>query len=184
MRVRLRADEPIGRTLRLLRGGVFSAEDFATAVKEWRPIGCYPVKVDELPFGVYSLLIDGRDDAEAVAIYMEAVGKKPKRIEDIPTGIFVDILHGLRSDLERIANAFKSIPQPTLSTEEVAAGFGSLNFGLFGIVDTLATRQGLTDDQVKQMSVATVVGKLNIIGQRAAAERRLQNIFKNKHGRR
>lgn len=175
--LRLKGSDPIAPTLRLLASGTVSSEDWEAMVGAWSPSGTYTKPLEEYSLRHYGELLACKDDVAAVTCHLQAARLRAvSDIGDVTTAEFLDCLKGLREDLERLQKAFANIPKPSLTSEEVLAGFGSLDYGLFGVIDTLACRQGLTDEQVQDMTVRTVIGKLTIIGARAQAERRLADM--------
>lgn len=183
--LRLKGSDPIAPTLRLLASGTVSAEDWEAMVGAWSPSGTYGKPLEEYSLRHYGELTACTDDIAAVTCHLRSTRLRTvSDIGDVTTAEFLDCLKGLREDMERIKREFDNLPRPALTSEEVEAGFGRLDYGLFGVVDELACRQGLTDEQVKDMSLRTVLGKLAIIGGRAQAERRLADIRARKTRRR
>lgn len=182
--LKIKASEPIGETLRLLHQGVISEDQWQALVSSWESKGGYSSRLEDLTLRHYGRLIAAKSDEEAVLIQFNATSMAYfSSPEDIPSGKYLDILVGLKEDMARIDNAFKTLPKAGLTPEEIEAGFDKLDFGLFGIIDTLACRQGLTDEQVKDMRLGDAIGKLAIIGKRAQAERRLADIRASKANR-
>lgn len=174
---RVNGDKPVGELLRLVSQGVISEDEWRSVVDGWKSQGFYRVTLDHLTLRHYGRVLACKIDPDAVLVHVNATGiKEYATAGDIPTALYLDTLTGLKSDLNRIESAFKNLPKASLTAEELEAGFGNIDFGLFGIVDTLACRQGLTDEQVKDMPLSDVIGKLSIIGARAQAERRLSDI--------
>ena len=182
--LRLKGSDPVAPTLRLLASGTVSAEDWEALVGAWKSSGTYGKPLEEYSLRHYGELMACTDDIAAVTCHLQATRLRVVRgIGGVTPAEFPDCLKGLREDMERVKKEFDNLPRPALTSEEVEAGFGKLDFGLFGIVDELACRQGLTDEQVKDMSLQTVLGKLAIIGGRAQAERRLADIRTRKSRR-
>lgn len=176
-RLRLRADQPVGEILRLVSVGTVSRDEWEKVVADWKPRGNYSRPLETFTLRHYGRLVAQSDDLSAVLVHVNASGIRTyPTAEDIPAEVFLDTLKGLRADMTRVAEAFKNMPRQSLTADEIAAGFDKLDFGLFGIIDTLACRQGVSDEVIKDMTLADVLGKLNIIATRAACERRLTEI--------
>lgn len=182
--LKIKASKPIGETLRLLHQGVIPEDQWRAFVSSWKQQGGYTSRLEDMSLRHYGMLIAAGSDEEAVLIQYNATNIVLRsEVGEIPTAKYLDILVGLKEDLARIDNAFKNLPKATLTPEEIEAGFDKLDFGLFGIIDTLACRQGLTDEQVKDMRLGDAIGKLAIVGKRAQAERRLADIRARKTNR-
>lgn len=170
----IKGDAPVGWLLRLVAQGVISGDQWRAMVEGWKPRGGYRRPLEHYTLRHYGAVVAAHDDAAAVLTHVNASCIRTySTAGDIPAALFLDTLTGLRRDMERIAQAFKAMPRQALTPEEEAAGFGKLDFGLFGIIDSLACRQGVSDEVVKDMTVADVLGKLRIVASRGACERRL-----------
>lgn len=180
--IRINGADPIGRTLRLVSQGTIAIADWESLITGWQPQGGYHRPLETMSLRHYGRLLAIGNDYLMVLWHINATGiKEYAVVDEVPAALFLDTLVGLKADIERIGKAFGSLPKASLTPDEVAAGFDKLDFGLFGIVDTLACRQGITDEQVRDMPLADVLGKLNIIAQRSACERRLTEIRRRKH---
>lgn len=152
---------------------------------EWRGlITCHGRSADPVDF--FSWTLDEYDDFLHSANEFEMVEKvcqklhhrRPKHARD-----WLRLMGGVAKGLEAVDAAFKNVPRPALSAEEVSAGFGK-TFGLFGVVDALATRQGVADDVIKSMALSAIIGKLTISATRAVAERKHQELCNRRFLRR
>lgn len=132
-----------------------------------------PAPVEHLTLGEFGELSEAGDDISTVQTYRRLLGLRPLSESDSAKE-FVRELAAIRAGVRMVDSAFSRIPRPSLSALEKSAGYGAAdNFGLFGLVDCLARRQGLTDEQAKAITVANAIGKLTIDAEAARRERRL-----------
>lgn len=148
-----------------LRAGIIASDEWNSIVRGWQSES---IEVEELSLEQYSNLSSFSSDFDLLN-YVES-SLKLKKVRS--AAAFIARLAGIVEGIEKVQKAFSNLPSPDLSADELQAGYGNLQFGLFGIVDRIARRQGITDEAVKKMSVATVIGKLKIDGEVAACERR------------
>lgn len=132
--------------------------------------------IQDLSMGDYGELTKAKTDLDLVATYCRLVGIA------LPTkaAAYVALLSFVTKGIRVVRDAFAAVPGGGLSADEVMAGFGSRNFGLFGVVDRIARRQGITDEQARAMSVATIVGKLTIDGHLNECQKRLNTIWRQR----
>lgn len=139
-------------------------------------LGERPADIAGLTLDEFGRLSECRNDIETVQTWRAVKGLPPLTEADSARE-FVHELAAIRGGVRMVETAFAKIPRPTLSAAERAAGYGGNDgFGLFGLVDTLARRQGLTDEEAKKITVANAIGKLSIDGLAAARERRCMDI--------
>lgn len=152
---------------------------------EWRElVTCHGRNADPVDFFSWTLdeyddLLHSFNEFEMVDKVCEKLQKrKPKHARD-----WLRVMGGVAKGLAAVDAAFDGVPRPSLSAEEVSAGFGK-TFGLFGVVDALATRQGVADDVIKRMTLSTIIGKLTISATKAVAERKHQELCSRRFSRR
>lgn len=138
-----------------------------------RPVS--PAPVERLSLLNYGYLCDARDDAEALVTWRRVNGLKPPKLSD-PACDVMDDIAAVAKGLALVSDAFAKIRTPPLSDEEKRAGFGKRNFGLFGLVDRLARRQGITDGEARNMTVSDAIGKLAIDADAATCQRNYMEI--------
>lgn len=169
--MRLRA-KSYSDLLGMLASGLIRPEEWRQAVLS-RP--CAPAPVERLPLRDYGELCDAKDDAEALAIWRRVNRQQPPKLSD-PASEVMDDIAAVAKGLQLVNDAFAKIRTPPLSSEERQAGFGRRNFGLFGLVDRLARRQGLTDEEARNMTVSDAIGKLAIDADAATCQRNYMEI--------
>lgn len=148
------------------------------ASDEWRRIvDNFPapeaIPVEELTLEQYSNLANMADDYALVDYVCRCLCR---RVQNLSAWRFIALLSGIVKGISKVQAAFEAIPEVELGADERQAGFGALKFGLFGVVDRLARRQGISDEQVRAMKVSAIIGKLRIDAEVSRCERRLAAI--------
>lgn len=166
--------------LEMLASGLIRPEEWREAVMS-RP--CAPAPVDGLTLRDYGELCDAKDDAEALAIWRRVNHQPPPKLSD-PASEVLDDIAAVAKGMERVSEAFAKIKYPPMSPEEKQAGFGKRNFGLFGLIDRLARRQGVTDEEARDMTVSDAIGKLAIDADAAMCQRNYMEICRRQSKRR
>lgn len=177
--MRLRA-KTFSDLLQSLASGLISPDEWRQAVLS-RPVT--PAPVERLTLLNYGYLCDAKDDAEALVIWRKVNGLRPPKLSD-PASEVMDDLAAVAKGLQLVNEAFAKIRTPPLSNEEKQAGFGKRNFGLFGLVDRLARRQGITDVEARQMTVSDAIGKLAIDADAATCQKNYMEICRRSNKRR
>lgn len=158
--------------LEVLASRLMTGEEWKASVKSW---GRDTAPIEALTLDQYGALCECKDDFELYAAYKRAKGERIPRLGDPAKG-FMEELGAIVRGMEKVAAAFDSIPRTAMTGDERAAGFGSRNFGLFGLVDRLARRQGITDEEAKRMTIAAAIGKLTIDAHQQVCQRRYDEI--------
>lgn len=136
----------------------------------------YPPVMD-YDFETFVNICNAKNDAEMLWLWRRAV-----KLEGAYTvAECVAQMWFVLNELKNVKKAFEKARMPKLTEAEQLAGFGNVNFGFFGIVDTLACRQGVADDVILKMKLRNVIGKLSIMATRANCERRLSEIYKKRN---
>lgn len=163
--------------LRFVAEGVISAEEWRRLVEETPP-AALPDDITHLSLADYFAATATSDDYECCGLVWRGLGgtwSPPP-----PPYDFLRRLHAVADGLRRVAELFEALPTPALTADEQAAGFGKLNFGVGGLIDRLARRQGISDGEAKTMTINSALGKLAIDGSIAVAERRFALIQQKK----
>lgn len=170
MELRIRTCRELADTL---ASGLVTNEEWAGYLDG---LGERPADVAGLTLDEFGRLSEAANDIATVQTWRAIKGLPPLTEAD-GANEFVHELAAIRGGVRMVEQAFAKIPRPSLSAAERAAGYGGNDgFGLFGLVDTLARRQGLTDEEAKKITVANAIGKLSIDGLAAARERRVMEI--------
>lgn len=164
--------------IRLYAEGVISPAEWEQLVAE-APPDELPDDITHLTLADYADAIGGDgDDYHVCRTIWVALGGKWEPIP--PPFDFLRRLHAVGDGLKKINDLFEALPSPPLSAMEQQAGFGNLNFGVGGLIDRLARRQGITDEQAKGMTINAVLGKLAIDGRVAICEKKYQKLINAK----
>lgn len=87
----------------------------------------------------------------------------------------------IAKEVERINKLFAAIA-PHYSSEEIAAGVRSLNFGPFGVLDWYAHRQGIADqNQVRDVAWVRIYTCMANDNKKAEYEKRLNKQYQQKY---
>lgn len=162
----------VADVLEILASRLMTAEEWKKHVKEW---GRDVAAIESLTLEQYGELCEAEDDFALFAAWKRAKGDRLPRLGD-PAEDFMEELGAVVRGMERVSAAFDAIPRIAMSSDERAAGFGGRNFGLFGLVDRLARRQGITDEEAKKMTVSTAIGKLTIDAHQEVCQKRYDEI--------
>ncbi len=140
-----------------------------------------PHDLNDLTIGeLFSLKADSQHDlVEHIASIVLRID--PLRLYDERADKVFGLLFWVGRELERISKLFeRANRKPT--PEEVKAGALNLDFGPFGILDWYATRQGYKDqNEVMGVPWVRIYECMRIDNERAAYERRLQEILAKKN---
>lgn len=162
---------------RMLKVGVITAADWANIVNKGVAI---PLKapIETLTLRQFVECQQRKTDYDLVCYVLECLNYG--RIKLTPK-TFIGYLKTIATGLKEINNLFAQIPQPVLTDEERQAGYNKLNFGVPGLVDRLARRQGITDTDVENMSISRIIGKMLIDSKTELCNRRFQEIQRQKN---
>lgn len=156
-----------------LHAGLITRDELAEALDKWPtpPADLLGVTLDDL-----GRVTEAGNDIEAANIWLDLSGQ-PLITEDSSAYSLMSALSAVRKGCRQVKAAFDAIPRQSLTAVERAAGFGGDDgFGLFGVADYLARRQGLTDEQAKRITVANAIGKFTIDARQVQRERRAMKI--------
>ena len=105
---------------------------------------------------------------------------KPEALEKEPCEDVIGFSNWVALELRRIADLFASC-RTDLSPEQEQAGFGNLNFGMFGVLDWYCKRMGITDHaEVEKVPWVRVYKCMEIDSKTNEYERRLRKIYAQK----
>lgn len=108
----------------------------------------------------------------------------PEQLDKEPCEDVIGFCNWVASELKRIADLFSSC-RTDLTPEQEQAGFGKLNFGMFGVLDWYCHRMGITDhSEVERVPWARVYKCMDMDAQTRRCEQRLNEIQANKLRRR
>ena len=165
-----------GDVCSLLASGVVDSSEWRRIIDEWKMRK--RVDVEDMTLDDYSTLSGMSSDWQLSTFVAEKLGVRLTTSTSAKE--YISFLAGVTDGIKRIQDAFEKIPSPSLSAEEQQAGFGKLAFGLFGVVDKLARRQGVRDEDIKMLPVSSIIGKLMIDGRTAVCERRYNEIIRRR----
>lgn len=160
-----------------LAGGVLTPGELASYLDGLHvpPANLFPLTLEQ-----FGEMQEAENDIAALNVLRGLENRVPVSW-DTPAAEYLHDLAALRGGCAAVKAAFDKIPRPALSGLERAAGYGGADgFGLFGVVDLLARRQGLTDAQAKKITVANAIGKLTIDAMAAIRERRLMDMQRSR----
>lgn len=149
-----------------------------------------PVKVpDNLNHLTYGDLLDLQKSADIRDFLLTACRvvlgvDDPRRVLSAPAETMIGFANWVAEELKRIDDLFRAIERP-LTSEQMQAGYGSLNFGAFGTLDWYAKRMGIVNhDFVLTVSWLTLYQVKRNDSKLAECEERYTKIMQAKNERR
>ena len=162
----LRETDRAFKLLRYVASGLVSEERFLKLVDDAKP---YEPKKSLLHLSLadYQAFLNFAEggDAQAVFFLMQKLDgiKKPKfALRKMSIENFTGWLKYIKVSQKRIDEHFKSIPKIPRSENVERAMKTIFNFGIYSIVDRMAVRHGITDEQAEQIPLITAITKLKI----------------------
>lgn len=112
------------------------------------------------------------------------MGVKVEKLEKEPCEDVIGFSNFVARELGRIAGLFASC-KTDLTAEQEQAGYGNLNFGIFGLLDWYCKRMGITDhSEVERVPWIRIYKCMDMDAQMRRCEQRLNEIHQNKLKRR
>lgn len=96
-----------------------------------------------------------------------------KYIKNLNVVDFLGWMKYLQEAKARIKKQMDNIPKPAASQRVYDAMTNIFDFGIYGIIDRLAQRQGLTDKEAAQIPLLHAITKLKIDGEKAVINQRV-----------
>ena len=97
------------------------------------------------------------------------------RLRKMTVSEYFVILAWMRSGIEQINDMFKAIPRPRTSPAVAAIMREATDFGIYGIIDTLSTRQMCSDDEAGKIPIIVAIAKLRIDADKAIARQKIED---------
>lgn len=108
------------------------------------------------------------------------MGITPEELDKEPCEAVIGFANFVAWELNRISSLFSSC-RTDLTPEQEQAGFGDLNFGMFGLLDWYCHRMGITDHaEVERVPWVRIYKCMDMDAQTRRCEQRLQEIQTNK----
>lgn len=115
---------------------------------------------------------------EAPSIVLDAITTED--LDKEPCEDVIGFSNWVAQELRRITDLFSSC-KTDLTPEQEQAGFGNLNFGMFGVLDWYCQRMGITDHaEVESVPWVRVYKCMDMDAQTRRCEQRLNEIQRNK----
>lgn len=161
----------------LMRAGMLTQEDY-TALKNKAQRIDFPKNIIEYTLDEYFGLLKAitKNDVEVVRYVFPKIN-----LRRLNVGRYFSILRTIDLQFDEIKKAFESIKRPPLSQEAIRAGFQNLDFGDFGLLDYMAKRQMMTDEEASKTPLGLVIMKLQNDAEVAMCEYRMNEILKEKY---
>ena len=138
--------------------------------------GTMPLTVGQR-FGALQAVQDGDAFFEPLRLYF---GLRRIEVLLMPLGKAVSLVHHITFDQEARTERDRRTVVPMTEMQQMA-GLGTMNHGLFGVIDFVATRNHLTYAQVYDLSDTQLYGILQIEHDRAIAQRQLERAAKQRN---
>ena len=161
----------------LMRAGILTQEDY-TALKNKAQRIDLKKNIVEYTLDEYFGLLKAinKNDVEVVRYVVPKINLRKLNVDR-----YFNILRTIDLQFDEIKKAFESIKRPPLSSEAIMAGFDQLDFGDFGLLDYIAKRQMLTDEEASKTPLGLVIMKLQNDAEVAMCEYRMNEILKEKY---
>ena len=175
--MKLKTTDHFTTIFRLLNARIMTLEHYEQLKNEAEPI-TLPKKVMTETLNWYFELLEAAKGGD-VALITYYYGEK--YLKKLNVGTYFRIIKTIESDLIAVRKAFESIKNPPLSSEAQQAGFGSLDFGDYGLVDYICKRQMLTDEQALNTILGFAIIKLKNDAKVAMCEYKMNEIQRVKN---
>lgn len=80
----------------------------------------------------------------------------------------------LKHGIEQVTKMFEAIPKPEVSPAIAEIMKQNSDFGFYGIIDRLAQRQGISDDEAGKIPIIIAIAKLRIDAEQSIARQRIE----------
>jgi hypothetical protein len=137
----------------------------------------------------YSTITEIQNDYEIVKYILQLEKKKlslwgrlwqPKDVLKMKVGQYFDILKFVKDGVNDINTALSEIEQPKMSSEMIAAGFGSLNFKDKGIARTIGQFENIGTIRAYDLQMHFIVDSLSQLAQIKTCEKNHQDLMEIK----
>lgn len=177
MNLKVRKTDRAELLLRYVAGGLISKEQFLTLVE--KSFAYEPKKsLLELPLKDFQEFVNEQEKGGIFGLLfllkkLENSKKPHKEVLKMDVNKFLSWFKYIEIATKRINEHFEAIPRVPMSLLVENASKPIFDFGIYAIVDRLAVRQGITDEQAEQMPLIVAITKLKIDAERALIEYRV-----------
>lgn len=174
--MKLKANDHYTRFYVLFKAKLLTIDDYNT-LKEGAKEQEIPKPFLQLTLDEYFGLLKAVKGGD-LAIITYLFGKEQNKMT---IARFFGLLKTIEKQFKIVKNAFDNIQRPPMSSEAVQAGFGTLDFGEFGLLDYIAKRQNLSDKEASETLLGFVIMKLQNDAKVAMCEWKMNEIVKAKY---
>lgn len=174
--MKLKANDHYTRFYVLFKAKLLTIDDYNT-LKEGAKDQEIPKPFLQLTLDEYFGLLKAVKGGD-LAIITYLFGKEQNKMT---IARFFGLLKTIEKQFKIVKNAFDNIQRPPMSSEAVQAGFGTLDFGEFGLLDYIAKRQNLSDKEASETLLGFVIMKLQNDAKVAMCEWKMNEIVKAKY---
>ena len=176
--MKVKINDSAEKLLQYVASGLISNEQFKKLVEKSKPYqpGKDLITLSLLDFQNFA---NEQEKGEIYGLFflLEKLDneKRPqKAVKKMTAQKFLMWLKYIKVSLERIDEHFKSIPKVPMSALVEKATKPIFDFGIYAIVDNMAVRHGITDEQAEQMPLVNAITKMKIDGERAVIRYRVE----------
>ena len=165
---------------RLFKAGILTQKHYDELKDKSEPYKL-PKSFLEYTLDEYFCLINSSKKGDLSIIKFIFAKNKASFFQKMTIETYFGILKAIENEFAKVKRAFDSIQKPPLSSEAKQAGFDRLDFGDYGLIDYIAKRHSLTDEEASKAILGFVIMKMRNDAQVAMCEYRMQEILSNKY---
>ena len=179
--MKLKKTEHYTKIYKLINAKLLTVSDYE-ALRDTAKAIDLPKRIMNYTLDEYFGLMNAAKGGDAAII--EYIFKDNKKsLKKLDCYNYFAYIRAVNEQVKEVAEQFQSIKQPPLSAEAQQAGFGLLNFGDFGLLDYIAKRQMLTDEEAAKTLLGFAILKLKNDAMVAMCNYRMNEIIKLKYQR-
>jgi hypothetical protein len=176
----LKKNDHFTRFYILMKAGILKEADYIR-LKSQAPRVALPKNIMSYTLDEYFGLLNAAKNGD-ISIVSYIFAKQDKNfLKRLTVWKYFGILREVEEQFALIKRNFDAIPKPPMSQEAIQAGFDKLDFGDFGLLDYIAKRQHLTDEEAGKSILGFVIMKLQNDGKIAVCEWRMNELLKKKY---
>ncbi len=176
--MKLRKNDNVEKLLKYVSSGLISEEQFKNLVEKSE---IYEPEKSMLTLSLsdFQSFANENEKGEIYGLFfliekLDNIKNAQKKVKKMTAERFLSWLKYVKVSLEQINNHFESIPKVPMSALVENASKPIFDFGIYAIVDNMAVRHGITDEQAEQIPLISAITKMKIDGERAVIKNRVE----------
>ena len=173
--MKLKGGDRATKYLRLCQTGIITQEDYDRHLSFFDKSNFAPLH--DWGIDIYQGLINCQTDFDKVKyLYGVRYGKISAlwKLSRLTVAQYFGAVAYLKHGIEHINKMFEAIPRPEVSPAVEAILKQGTDFGFYGIIDTIAVRHKLTDDEAGKTPIVIAIAKMRIDAERNIAHQRIE----------